>query len=250
MNPLDFRLLQIIGQLTARTCLLTFLVGNYLFFTTAYAQEMPKKMNVTKYYQSHLRPGFTDGFDSTGYTILATGAALSLVAKQYDEKVKRYFNKKQRLSPSVTDFGNSFGTRYVNVLVAAIQMIWDRSNGLSHIEGLLGTTVMVLAAKKSVHRTRPNGENEDSFPSGHSSIAFTSSGSLSYAYGWKAAVPAYSLTTLTLLARLQDNKHWLSDVVMATSIGVFWARASGIHHNYLSPIILKKGGGIQFTLPF
>ncbi|TNF01139.1 MAG: phosphatase PAP2 family protein [Deltaproteobacteria bacterium] len=204
----------------------------------------------TKYVESHLKPTFTDGWDTGGLLILGTGTVLGIAAHQYDDKVKRWFNKESRLGSGLTDFGNSFGTRYVNIVAAGIQMIWDRSNGLSHLEGLLGTNLMVFIMKKSIHRTRPNGENEDSFPSGHTSTAFASSGSLSYAYGWKAAIPAYTLTTLTLLARLEDNKHWLSDLVVATSIGVFWARSSGIHHHYLTPLIFNEGGGIQFSAPF
>jgi membrane-associated phospholipid phosphatase len=104
--------------------------------------------------------------------------------------------------------------------------------------------------KNGIRRTRPNSENERSFPSGHTATAFASSGSLSYAYGAKAAIPAYTLTSLTMLARMQDNKHWLSDVIVASSIGIFWARSSGIHHHYLSPIILKEGGGVEFTKNF
>lgn len=204
----------------------------------------------SKYYSSHLKPTFTDGFDQTGFIILGLGGVLGIVAHQYDKKMAKFFTEKERLGPTLTDFGNSFGTRYLNVVVAGTQMIWDRSNGLAHLEALLGTTVMVTAIKKSVNRTRPNGENQDSFPSGHTSAAFASSASLAYAYGWKAAIPAYALTSLTFMARMEDNKHWFSDLVVATSIGIFWARASGIHHNYLSPIILKEGGGVEFSYNF
>jgi len=207
-------------------------------------------MAQTKYIDSHLKPTFRGGWDPGGLMILGSGAVLGLVAHQYDDKVKLWFNKKNRMGSALTDFGNSFGTRYVNILAAGIQMIWDRSNGLSHLEGLLGTNLMVFTMKKSINRTRPNGENEDSFPSGHTSTAFASSGSLSYAYGWKAAIPAYALTSLTLIARLEDNKHWLSDLVVASSIGIFWARSSGIHHHYLTPLIFKEGGGVQFSAPF
>jgi hypothetical protein len=229
---------------------LTILLGAFSTYADSIGPEQKDKFTIKNYAKAHLKPTFVDGFDRTGWTILGTGAVLGLMAKQYDEKVKDYFNEKRPMSRSLTDFGNSFGTRYLNVFIAGIQMIWDRSNGLAHIEGLIGTTVMAVSLKKAIHRTRPNGENEDSFPSGHTSAAFTSSGSLSYAYGLKAAIPAYSITALTFLARLQDNKHWLSDVVVATSIGVFWARASGIHHHYLTPIFFNDGGGVQFTLPF
>lgn len=211
-------------------------------------QEKNEKLTVKNYYSGHIKPTFKDGWDRTGFGILATGAILGVVARQYDAKVKNHFNREERLGKTLTDFGNSFGTRYVNIMIAGIQMIWDPSNGLAHIEGLLGTTVMVLAMKNTIHRTRPDGSSEDSFPSGHTSAAFSSSGSLSYAYGMKAAIPAYLITSFTFLARLEDNRHWLSDLVVATSIGIFWGRASGVHHHYLSPILFEDGGGIRFSM--
>lgn len=226
-------------------CLTIFIAFSLPFLS--FGQES-EKATLSNYYSGHIKPTFTDGWDATGLTILGVGSLLGIVAHQYDQKVKNYFNREERLGKTLTDFGNSFGTRYVNVMIAGIQMIWDPSNGLAHIEGLLGTTIMVLAMKNSIHRTRPNGENEDSFPSGHTSAAFSSSGSLGYAYGYKAAIPAYLITSLTFLARLEDNKHWLSDLVVATSIGIFWGRASGVHHHYLSPIFLKEGGGVHFSM--
>ena len=233
-----------------------FLVGSIFISSSLFSKESvtvgpPKKeMTLKKFSKAHLIPALTDGFDTKGVTILGTGALLSLIAHQYDDKVKSYFNKKNRLGSTLTDFGNSFGASYVNIFVAGMQMIWDRSNGMAHFEALAGSTLMTFSMKKSIHRTRPNGENEDSFPSGHTSTAFASSGSLSYAYGMKAAILSYSLTSLTFLARMQDNKHLLSDVIMATAIGVYWSRSSGIHHHYLAPIILKDGGGVEFKYGF
>lgn len=213
-------------------------------------QSVKHSRGLYQYSKTHLIPTMTNGFDLAGLGILGAGAALGLFSHRYDRKVQQFFNEKPRLGSKLASFGNSFGTRYINVAIAGIQMIWDPSNGLAHLEGLLGTTLMITALKQSINRTRPNGENENSFPSGHTSTSFTSSGSLSYAYGTKVSILAYSLSLLTFLARLEDNKHWLSDLVVATSIGIFWGRASGIHHNYLSPIILKKGGGVRFALSF
>ena len=93
------------------------LIGN----TQEKAEE--SKMGVIKYSKSHLVPTFKDGFDKNGFIILGSGALLGLVANQYDDKIKRAFNKKSYIGSSLTDFGNSFGTRYLNIAVAGIQMI-------------------------------------------------------------------------------------------------------------------------------
>jgi membrane-associated phospholipid phosphatase len=55
---------------------------------------------------------------------------------------------------------------------------------------------------------------------------FTLAGSLTYSYGWKAAVPAYTAATVTALSRIKENKHWLSDVVAGAFLGTYWATVS------------------------
>ena len=47
------------------------------------------------------------------------------------------------------------------------------------------------AIKYAVGRERPNGENNQSFPSGHASNAFTIATVAEQHYGWKLGVPAY-----------------------------------------------------------
>jgi membrane-associated phospholipid phosphatase len=61
--------------------------------------------------------------------------------------------------------------------------------------GQLGLSVGATAAetwalKHTVHETRPNGKDERSFPSGHTSVAFASAGYIQQRYGWQAGLPA------------------------------------------------------------
>ena len=55
--------------------------------------------------------------------------------------------------------------------------------------------------------------------------SFATATSLTYAYGWKAAVIAYPIAAFVGLSRLSDDAHWGSDVVAGTFVGVFMARA-------------------------
>jgi len=48
----------------------------------------------------------------------------------------------------------------------------------------------VQALTFTVQRTRPDGSDNSSFPSGHSASAFATTGVLQHHYGWKVGVPA------------------------------------------------------------
>jgi membrane-associated phospholipid phosphatase len=84
-----------------------------------------------------------------------------------------------------------------------------------------GYTTLLKAA---VHRERPNGEDQKSFPSGHASSAFALAAVAERHYGWKVGVPAYGLAGAVAVSRLQRNKHYLSDVVAGSTIGYLVGR--------------------------
>lgn len=61
-----------------------------------------------------------------------------------------------------------------------------------------------------------------SFPSGHTTVAFTVATVFSSLYKTHVFVPilSYSLATLVGLSRINDNKHFASDVLMGAIIGI------------------------------
>jgi len=80
------------------------------------------------------------------------------------------------------------------------------------------TGVVVTTLKAVVHRTRPNG-GPYSFPSGHTAAAFAVAPVLAQHFGTLAAIPAYALAVSTAMGRMEDRKHYLSDVVVGAGIG-------------------------------
>lgn len=73
--------------------------------------------------------------------------------------------------------------------------------------------------KYAVSCERPNGQDERSFPSGHTSNAFALAAVVERHYGWKAGIPGYALASLVGVSRLQRNKHYLSDVLAGATLG-------------------------------
>jgi len=81
----------------------------------------------------------------------------------------------------------------------------------------LGVT---YALKASISKTRPNGEDDDSFPSAHSSVAFQGAAFIHKRYGWKYAIPAYLGSTYVAWSRVESDNHFTVDVVAGAAIGM------------------------------
>ncbi len=83
----------------------------------------------------------------------------------------------------------------------------------------LGITELI---KKSNQKLRPNGL-PDSFPSGHTTIAFTNATVLYNEFRKSAPTLAYSgyaFATAVGFFRMANNKHYLSDVLVGAGIGI------------------------------
>ena len=111
----------------------------------------------------------------------------------------------------------------------------------------LGLTVgLSQMLKWSVSETRPDGSNNNSFPSMHASLAFMGATVLSREYGhispW-ITIGGYTAATGTQLLRIKHNAHWMNDIFMGAGIGV----ASTHLAYFLTDKILGKDGVRRMT---
>jgi membrane-associated phospholipid phosphatase len=115
--------------------------------------------------------------------------------------------------------------------------------------------------KQAVGRERPNGQDDKSFPSGHTSNAFALATVAERHYGWKAGVPAYVVASLVAVSRLQRNKHHLSDVVAGAAVGYIVARTvvrvndtpldkSPVATLSLTPLLGRRARGLMVAVAF
>lgn len=77
--------------------------------------------------------------------------------------------------------------------------------------------------KNTINSPRPDGSDTESFPSGHTGIAFTGAEFVRMEYGWGWGICAYALATGVGVLRLHDDKHWFSDVVAGAGTGILSA---------------------------
>ncbi|MCF8473532.1 MAG: phosphatase PAP2 family protein [Emcibacter sp.] len=91
---------------------------------------------------------------------------------------------------------------------------------IQFVESLVTSQVMTFGLKKAINKTRPNGECCDSFPSGHSSVAFMGASFIQKRYGWAYGIPAYLGASLVAYSRVHSDKHYTEDVVAGAAIGI------------------------------
>lgn len=85
------------------------------------------------------------------------------------------------------------------------------------------TLVLTYILKDAVGKERPEGRGSfDSFPSGHTSSAFSGAAFIQRRYGWKYGLPAYLMAGVTGVSRVEgpDGFHDFWDVLGGAAIGI------------------------------
>ena len=173
-------------------------------------------------------------------TCIFTLCILSLSSSQLCAQMT--LTKSQRTHKSVGD-----ALRYsmpIFTLGTALLNNHDSRDGLQFTKTMAGTLGVTYALKWTVRKERPNGENNLSFPSGHTSVAFASAAFIQRTYGWKWGIPAYGLATYVGYTRILVKKHDKWDVLAGALIG------TGIAYWFTRPSARRKRKNVEFTSGF
>ena len=90
--------------------------------------------------------------------------------------------------------------------------MWQLGKGWAYTQGITHTL------KHAIKVQRPNGSDFNSFPSGHTSSAFSGAAFLHHRYGLKYGLPAYIAATAVGASRVDASKHWETDVLAGAAI--------------------------------
>lgn len=199
-----------------------------------------------------------------GKVALVLGGAL-LFSGLMDNAVQEDFQEfRNPATNGMARVGNAFGNgKYVYPAMLATWVAGSAlgSEGVRRASGhaLVAATAAGLATtalKWTIGRERPStGFDSDhfdglefkdsSFPSGHTAVAFSIATSLSRDIkGPWDDVALYGAASLTGLARMNDNKHWLSDVVAGAAVGIFAGKWATRNNSRLTT------SGLGFTYHF
>ena len=194
-------------------------------------------------------------------------AATTGLALATDQKIRDVIHDPHdALGRTVSDFGNALGNGvivYPSLLVLAIGGKVLHKPGLYGVSSralestLLGGAAAVVL-KTLVGRSRPSispGDpysfhpfrlKDNSFPSGHTIVAFALATSLARETKDKwTDVLFFTAAATTGYARLHDDKHWASDVVFGAGVGILAAR---FVHRFQAKVAVAPGAvGLHLT---
>ena len=86
-------------------------------------------------------------------------------------------------------------------------------------QSLVMNAIVLYPLKIATSRERPNREDDRSFPSGHAASAFAVAAVLDHYYGPKVAIPVYAMGAFVGFGRIEQNKHYLTDVMAGATLG-------------------------------
>ncbi len=169
-----------------------------------------------------------------GYGILALN---NQKIKDFDTTLKDKFDPNRNknkvddylfLTPSLSVYGLNF------MGVESKHNFWNRTI----IIGTASVTMLtaVYGAKHFTHILRPDNTTHNSFPSGHTAVAFMGAEFLYQEYKDRSiwyGVAGYSVAGLTGFLRMYNNRHWFSDVVAGAGIGILSTKISYLIYPYL-----------------
>ncbi len=112
---------------------------------------------------------------------------------------------------------------------------WTRVTGRMILQSLIYSGIINQLGKRLFGRARPftgegrgafrflrNDYPHKAFPSGHATASFALSSTLARRVGCLPfSIFLYTLSTATVLQRIDADKHWLSDTVLGAAIGAF-----------------------------
>jgi membrane-associated phospholipid phosphatase len=107
--------------------------------------------------------------------------------------------------------------------LAAAGVSWgqgDKDGFWQLVKSEITTAAITTGLKASVHSQRPNGEDDKSFPSGHTSITFTAAHYLQKRYGYEYGIPAYLASSFVGYSRVHGDEHHWRDVIGGAAIGI------------------------------
>lgn len=95
----------------------------------------------------------------------------------------------------------------------------DREGRRQFYRSFAANAGATLLLKAVVDDERPDGSDDDAFPSGHASVAFQAAGFLHRRYGARKAWPAYVLAGFVGWSRIDADEHDEADVLAGAALG-------------------------------
>lgn len=204
------------------------------------------------------------------YTLLA-GSVLTLGLVIFEDAIIDPFQEKQVRNKTLggsSIYGDLLGQLVPNILYVGGMSIagyfhdpkgYQRAIGMFKATAYAASVTTIL--KYTIREPRPYDKNvHNSFPSGHTTTAFAFSGYVAAEHGWGWGAPALLMSTFVGYSRINDNAHYIHDVIAGATIG--WVYGWGISkyakqkaekeskQTYLVPVVDSQTVGVGLFKEF
>ena len=178
------------------------------------------------------------------------GGGLALAVHPVDDDVNHalvnsdFANEFFKPGAVLGQFGTLLGTATTIYVVGRVRDQPKVSHvGMDLIQSLAISQGLTQAIKHTVRRERPDGSSLRSFPSGHAADTFAFATALERHLGWRGAVPAYVFASYVAISRLPANRHWFSDAVFGSAVGIIAGRTVTRHGSDFPVMVAAVPGG-------
>lgn len=215
-----------------RIHLIIFVVFSFNFFIPTGATELPSKSQGAPPFWSERWKNIKSPLSTDAKYISYGGTALTLILlandDQWVDETAEELTENKIMSKFWSKTADNYGKLIPNALYFAGMASYgylgedDRSikRAWMMFEASLYSGVTATILKSTVRQQRPPpAKTKDSFPSGHTTSAFTFASFIQAEHGWYWGSVAYAGALLTAYQRQHNNKHYIHDVVAGATIG-------------------------------
>ena len=237
------------------------IIISVVFLNTIYSQDRYESFStwvksVPEYGFNGMKNSVTQ---KSNLLILGTVGIGALLAYQIDNQVHDYTQREGLLPNRVSQFGDLYGGIWsawlLPVSIIITSKATDESNRkmLEKLEfaasTLIANGVTTIILKELIGRERPNSSSNRSMPSGHTSHSFAVAAVANELYGHKVGTAAYLIAGLVAISRINDNDHYLSDVIVGAGLGTLIGRgfARTFQEKKYVPNMTISGKGFNIT---
>jgi membrane-associated phospholipid phosphatase len=167
----------------------------------------------------------------TGHKILYGGTALVgglLLTREFTVDPLQEDTVKKKPMGGYSQYGNISGQTLPNILyfvgMEAYSFFADDPEAhefaIVMFKSTLYSGIVTGVLKDVVREGRPHDKNDKtSFPSAHATRAFAFASTVNELHGSTWGIPAYALATAVAYSRMNDNRHYVHDVIAGAAIG-------------------------------
>ena len=210
-------------------------------FSMLNAQEAKKDTVATTNFSKNLKFNYKQLIIPTVFISYGVLGLSNGQVKQWNEDIQQNVISKNHQATDLDDLTTFIPAASVYALnIAGVK----GKNNLKNETIILATsfaisTATVLTLKNTTNEMRPDGSSNNSFPSGHTALAFAGAEFLYQEYKDKSiwyGIGGYAIATTTGLLRVYNNEHWFSDVVAGAGIGILSTKIA----YWINPFINEK----------